>query len=143
MILVSGCLIGNPCKYNGGHNRNEAVLTFLEGKEYLAVCPETAGGLTAPRPPAEREGNRVINSCGEDVTKEFYKGAELTLQKALALNPGLIILKANSPSCGVGTIYDGSFTKTKTDGNGVAAQMLLDAGFRVVTEKEIEQWEEN
>lgn len=140
MILVSACLLGDPCKYNGGTNKNEAVLRFLQGKCYCRICPETAGGLTIPRLPAERRGQRVVQSDGTDVTDSFMLGAKKTLETARRLSPELIILKANSPSCGVGSIYNGYFCKALCKGNGVAAQMLLDAGFTVTTEKELKAW---
>ena len=143
MILVSACLLGTACKYNGGHNRNAAVLAYLDGKEYLPVCPETMGGLTAPRPPAEiQPDGSVTDRDGRDVTAEFLAGAEAVLQLARKHAPDLIICKANSPSCGCGRVYDGSFTGRTVPGNGVAAQLLLDAGYAVCTEAELPTEEE-
>lgn len=80
MYIISGCLLGHNCKYNGGNNRNEDVIRFCEEHEYLVVCPESAGNLPTPRPPAEKVGNRILNSEGEDVTEKFLKGAEISFK---------------------------------------------------------------
>ena len=139
MIFVSACLLGENCKYSGGNNRNEAVISFLNDKEYLAVCPERAGGLPAPRPPAEIRDGRVIDKEGKDVTAEFLLGAEKTLALAKKHRPELCILKANSPSCGCGEIYDGTFSGRKISGNGKTVELLLKNGFSVITEKQIKK----
>ena len=139
MIFVSACLLGENCKYSGGNNRNEAVISFLNDKEYLAVCPERAGGLPAPRPPAEIRDGRVIDKEGKDVTAEFLLGAEKTLALAKKHRPELCILKANSPSCGCGEIYDGTFSGRKITGNGKTVDLLLKNGFSVITEKQIKK----
>lgn len=142
MYVVSACLLGANCKYNGGNNDNEAVKDFCEGHKILAVCPETAGGLKAPRPPAEQIDGRVMNRESEDVTEYFRRGAEICLEKVLAAQAGgdtaeLAILKANSPSCGSGRIYDGTFTGTLTDGDGLFARMLKEQGIKVITENDL------
>ena len=137
MILVSACLVGKNCKYNGENNKNEKVLEFLADKEYITICPEVLGGLPTPRVPSEIKGDKVINKEGEDVTKSFVSGALKALEIAKEYNPELIILKAKSPSCGLGKIYDGSFSNTLKDGNGIACQMLIDNGYKIITEKEI------
>ena len=142
MYIVSACLLGANCKYNGGNNDNEAVKDFCEGHKILAVCPETAGGLKAPRPPAEQTGGKVIDREGRDVTESFRRGAEICLEKVLAAQAGgdtveLAILKANSPSCGSGRIYDGTFTGTLTDGDGLFARMLKEHGIKVITENDL------
>ena len=139
MIFVSACLLGENCKYSGGNNRNEAVISFLNDKEYLAVCPERAGGLPSPRPPAEIRDGRVIDKEGKDVTAEFLLGAEKTLALAKKHRPELCILKANSPSCGCGEIYDGTFSGRKISGNGKTVELLLKNGFSVITEKQIKK----
>lgn len=146
MYIISGCLLGHNCKYNGGNNRNEDVIRFCEEHEYLVVCPESAGNLPTPRPPAEKVGNRILNSEGEDVTEKFLKGAEISfkicMQMAAMKNEPIegAILKANSPSCGFGKIYDGTFSGTLVDGNGVFASMLLAQGIEIITEKEKIKW---
>lgn len=139
MILVSACLMGENCKYSGGNNRNEDVISFLKGKEYLCICPEEFGGLQTPRPPAEIIGDRVLDKEGKDVTKAFYLGAEKTLALALEHHAECCILKANSPSCGCGTIYDGTFSGKKVKGNGITADLLLKHGFKVISEKKLKK----
>lgn len=144
MLLVSACLLGRRCKYNGGHNRSEAVLAYLDGKDYLPICPETMGGLTAPRPPAEiQPDGSVKDRDGRDVTAQFQAGAKAVLELAETHRPALVICKANSPSCGCGRVYDGSFTGCTIPGNGIAAQMLLDAGYAVCTEENLPTEEGN
>lgn len=138
MIFVSSCLLGKNCKYNGGNNKNEAVISFLKDKEYRGVCPESYGNLPCPRLPSEIRGESVVNAQGEDVTKEFVLGADILLQMAKKDKPTLCILKESSPSCGVHTIYDGTFSKRKIGGMGLSAKVLQDHGFAVLSEKDIE-----
>lgn len=143
MYIVSGCLLGHNCKYNGGNNRNEDVIDFCRGHSYCVVCPETEGGLPMPRPPAEYADGRVIDKEGRDVTKAFERGAEISLERAIREAEKLgepidgAILKANSPSCGSGQIYDGTFTGTLTAGYGCFAGKLRGRGITVISEKEI------
>ena len=151
MIIVSACLLGKNCKYNGGNNRNEAVLDFLEGPEeryYASVCPEEAGGLPTPRDPSERQPDGRILTCkGDDVTAAFTEGAACEWQRVLELSQEFqlpiqgAILKAKSPSCGCGQIYDGTFTGTLTDGDGVFAALLKEKGIPVRTEKDFKSKE--
>ena len=116
MILVSACLAGCNCKYNGKNNNVDQILELVKANKAITICPEVLGGLPTPRQPAEIQvinGEiHVINKVGEDVTNEFLKGAEKTLEIARDLMPSKIILKSKSPSCGFGTIYDGTFTGT-------------------------------
>lgn len=139
MILVSACLVGLNCKYNGENNFNKEIFDMVKKGEAIFVCPEQLGGLSTPRVPAEIKyinGKRyVINKDGKDVTNEYEKGAleTLNLMKKLGINKA--ILKANSPSCGCGMIYDGTFTGTKIIGNGITTQLLLDNGIEVINEK--------
>ncbi len=137
MIMVSACLTGENCKYNGGNNKNEKVIEFLKGKEYIKICPEVMGSMTTPRPPSEIKGRKVINSLGEDVTEFFLKGAYEALKLAKKYKASLIILKAKSPSCGLGKIYDGSFSGNLTDGDGITAKLLKKNGFKVITENDL------
>ena len=137
MIFVSACLVGENCKYNGKNNENSCVLSFLKDKEYIKICPEVMGGLPTPRPPSEIKGDKVFNIKGENVTKNFISGGEYALEIAKNKKPELIILKAKSPSCGLGQVYDGSFSATLKEGNGIACQMLIDNGFKIITENEI------
>ncbi|MDD6154743.1 MAG: DUF523 domain-containing protein [Eubacteriales bacterium] len=143
MFIISACLLGMDCKYNGGNNRNEAVIRFAETHSHVVVCPETAGGLERPRPPAERQGDRIVNKEGLDVTEYFRRGAELSLKKVLEESERSgepiegAILKANSPSCGSGMIYDGSFTGNKVPGDGCFTELLKARGIEVLTEKNL------
>ena len=139
MYIISACLLGQEVKYNGGSNANEKVIAFAKTHRFAAVCPETLGGLTSPRPPAERIGDKVMDREGRDVTAAFLAGAEKALKQALAAGEEIegAILKANSPSCGRGAVYDGTFTGRKVEGNGVFAQLLLDRGIPVFTEEDI------
>lgn len=135
MYLVSKCLLGENCKYNGTNNKNEAVISFLKDKNYISVCPECLGGLTIPRNPSEISGEKVISSLGDDVTDMFKKGAEKTLEIAKINNVNIAILKQRSPSCGCGFIYDGTFSKTVKKGNGVTADLLLKNNIKILTEE--------
>lgn len=141
MILVSACLLGENCKYNGSNNYNQEVIDFLKDKEYLPFCPESAVGLPIPREPAEIRriagSTMVVTKDGWDVTPDFAVAAELTLDYALENGVTLAILKENSPSCGVHYIYDGSFTKEKVAGQGLASQYLKRAGIEVISEKDL------
>lgn len=147
MILVSSCLCGEKCKYSGGDNYHEKVVAYCEGKQVLKVCPEVLGGLKTPRPPAEIVGGtakevfdgkaRVMDCKGNDVTDAFIKGAHKVLSIAKEYQVTEAILKANSPSCGKGMVYDGQFRGKRIEGNGLTAQQLLDAGIKVKTEDEM------
>ena len=127
-IAVSACLLGHDCKYNGGNNRSQKVLDYIEGHEVIPVCPEVAGGLPVPRVPVELKDGRAINRNGEDVTEFFRRGVELTMEKLSEQNIDLAILQPRSPSCGCKQIYDGTFSKTLIGGKGMFAQALSDAG---------------
>ena len=125
-IAVSACLLGHDCKYNGGNNRSQKVLDYIEGHEVIPVCPEVTGGMPVPRVPVELKNSRAINRDGEDVTEFFQKGVKLTMEKMQDID--LAILQPRSPSCGCKQIYDGSFTKTMIEGKGMFAQALAEAG---------------
>ena len=148
MYVISRCLLGYNCKYNGGNNLCEDVVKFTQSHSYITICPETAGGLKAPREPAEQiykeDGSfGVISRSGEDVSEAFVRGAETELKRLLkeASEKGETIegaiLKANSPSCGYGRIYDGSFSKKTVPGNGVFAELLSREGVEIITEQEL------
>ncbi len=140
-VLVSKCLLGYNCKYNGGNNFNQKVMDFLTDKEVIPICPEELGGLPTPRTPCEiiQTGGKikVINKDGEDVTENFIRGAGLSLQEAIKHGADYALLKSRSPSCGCGEIYDGTFSHTIVNGNGVTAQLLIDNGISVKTEEEL------
>ncbi len=136
-ILVSACLLGIDCKYSGGNNYNEKVIEYLSDKEVIPICPEIMGGLSTPRPPSERIGDKVINNQGTDVTQEYKKGAEQALKLAKLFNVKKALLKAKSPSCGKGKIYDGTFNGILTNGNGVTVDLLESNGISVITEQDL------
>ena len=137
-ILVSACLLGTPCRYDGA-SRPCGELARLEvlGHRLIPVCPEVMGGLPTPRPPAElqRDG-RVVDRAGKDVTEAYRLGAEEVLELARAHRCTLAVLKERSPSCGRGQIYDGSFTGRLTEGSGVTARLLEEHGVQVYGESE-------
>ncbi len=140
--IVSKCLLGYNCKYNGGNNKNEKVKSFCEGNEITLICPECFGGLPIPREPSEirmMDGEKkVFSSSGKDVTEAFIAGARESLNIAREFNAELCILKESSPSCGANKIYDGTFSGNKIPGMGIAAELLAESGFKVISEEEIE-----
>ena len=131
-IMVSACLLGQKCKYNGGDNYSEKVIEYIKGHEVIPVCPEVEGGLPVPRPQCEIRNGTVININGENKDREFRKGAEICLNKALDEKIDLAILQSRSPSCGVNMIYNGEFNGTLIEGKGVFAKMLDDKGIKTV-----------
>ena len=133
-ILVSACLLGRSCRYDGRSVPSEQVLRLSEKYELIPVCPEVDGGLPTPRIPSERVGDRVVNREGCDVSAEYKKGALYALELCRLHGIGLAVLKEKSPSCGSGLIYDGSFSGSLTEGNGVTTQLLKDNGIKVVGE---------
>ena len=138
-ILVSACLIGENCKYDGGNNRNEKVLEFLKGHEVIPVCPEQLGGLPTPRPCSEIVKGIVTNCRGDSVDYEFRLGADIALKTAQAEQIDLAVLQSRSPSCGVRQIYDGTFSGTKTDGHGIFAEKLIESGFKVIDAADLQK----
>ena len=131
-IMVSACLTGKNCKYNGGNNRNEKVLQLMEENEVVVICPEQMGGLPIPRVPSEIRDGVVTARDGRVVDKEFRTGAAKCLEIAMREQPDLIVMQSRSPSCGVKQRYDGTFTGTLVDSPGVTAQLLMENGFRCV-----------
>ncbi|MCL1039454.1 DUF523 domain-containing protein [Shewanella submarina] len=140
-ILISSCLMGNPVRYDGKDNglTDACISQWLSQGRLLVFCPEMAGGLVTPRAPAEQQGDRVITHEGVDVTREFRLGAELALKLASEHGVKLAILKAHSPSCGSNQVYDGGFSRTLIEGNGLTAARLKQAGIKVFTELELDQ----
>lgn len=137
-ILVSACFLKGGYKYNGKDNICQKVLALQEKYNFIIICPEFDGGLSSPRLPSEVVGNKVLNSCGDDVTKQFVDGANKALDLAKKYNCKKAILKANSPSCGKGQIYDGTFSHKLVDGNGIACDLLIKNGISVYTEFELD-----
>lgn len=136
-ILVSACLLGVGCRYDGKNVPDEAVLALLGRHTLIPVCAEVLGGLPTPRISSERRGERVINRAGEDVTAAFDRGAAEVLRLAALYGARAAILKERSPSCGSGVIYDGSFTGALTSGWGVAAERLARSGVTVYGESQV------
>jgi len=130
-LLVSACLLGENCKYNGGNNYSPDVERLRERFELVSVCPEQLGGLPTPRVPSERVGEQVLTRDGQDVTEAFRQGAERTLDIARAEGALRAVLQVRSPSCGCGMIYDGTFSGTLVPGKGVAAELLEKNGVKV------------
>lgn len=130
--LVSACLIGECCKYNGGHNAHERLCTFLKDKEYVSVCPEVLGGLSVPRACAEIWKGFVITKDGQDVSEAFYLGAHKALEIAIEEKIDLVITQSRSPSCGKGKRYSGNFDKTLVEGNGIFVDVMEDNGYQVI-----------
>ena len=136
-ILVSMCLLGVPCRYDGKSRPDAAVTALSAAHELVPVCPEQLGGLPTPRTPAERRGARVVTRDGRDVTQAYLDGAQRALDLARTLGCEAAVLKERSPSCGCGDIYDGTFTGTVVPGNGVAAELLLSHGVVIYGESRI------
>ena len=139
VILVSSCLLGCACRYKGDDCKNEKILELAKEHILLGVCPEQMGGLETPRDPSEIVGEKVLSCAGRDVTAQYQKGAEAALYLAKLNHVDFAILKAKSPSCGKGLIYDGTFTGNKVPGNGVTVSLLLENGIPVYTEDELDQ----
>ena len=132
-ILISACLIGLNCKYNGGNNENNKLVELMKEKDLIPICPEQLGGLKTPRTSAERKQEKVITKEGVDVTKEYQKGAEEVLKLAKKLNIKKAVLKSRSPSCGIDEIYDGTFSHNLVKGDGVTAELLKKNGIEVIS----------
>lgn len=136
-LLISACLLGVCCRYDGASKKHPAAEKLAEKYELIPVCPEQLGGLATPRPPAERQGGRVINRNGDDVTVQYRAGAEETLRLCRLLECEAAVLKERSPSCGSDGIYDGTFSGTLTEGRGVTAQLLEEKGVSVFGESRV------
>ncbi len=131
-VLVSACILGCNCKYNGGNNLNPNAIDYLEGKEVIKVCPEVLAGMSTPRTPVEIVNNRVVDRDGRDVHAEYEEGVKIALEKIKYENIDLAILQSRSPTCGVNQIYDGTFTSKLIKGSGLFARALIQDGLRVV-----------
>lgn len=131
-IAVSSCLLGDNCKYNGGNNYSEKVIKFVEEHEVISVCPEVLGGLPIPRESAEIVNGVVSLKDCSSVDKKFRDGAEKAIRIVKENNADLVILQSRSPSCGVNTIYDGSFSGKLIPGQGVFSELLKKNGIKVI-----------
>ena len=139
-ILVSHCFLGEPCRYDGASRLDRQVIELHRaGHNLIPVCPEVLGGLDVPRSPAELQTDgRVLTQDGQDVTAAYLAGAKRVLEIARENNCAVAVLKARSPSCGCGEIYDGTFTHRVKPGWGIAARLLADAGIEVMDEEHLQ-----
>ena len=139
-VMVSACLTGDNCKYNGGNNFNQKMMDFLQSHEMIKVCPEVFGGLPTPRPSAEIVNGQVMNTEGKNITKEFSLGAQKAFKIVQQEKPDLIILQSRSPSCGIKQIYDGTFSGNKILGHGLFAALCIKAGYKVLDIEDIDDY---
>ncbi|WP_074485919.1 DUF523 domain-containing protein [Streptococcus henryi] len=142
-VLVSACLLGENCKYNGGNNYNQAVIDFVADKDVIPICPEVAGGLSVPRNPVEISDGQVFDAKGQNYDQEFQAGIDRTLASMAGKDIDLAILQSRSPSCGVNQIYDGSFTGKKIAGSGLFAKKLKELGYRVLDVEDFKDYIES
>ena len=131
-IMVSACLLGENCKYNGQNNYSEKLTTFLKDHTVIPVCPEVLGGLPIPRSSCEIVNNEVLSKDGKSFTNEYLKGANMALDIARKEKVDLMILQSRSPSCGVNQIYDGTFSGNKIKGHGIFANLAINEGYKVM-----------
>jgi uncharacterized protein YbbK (DUF523 family) len=136
-LLVSACLLGTCCNHEGTHSRRTSVMELASTHRLVPICPEACGGLPTPRPAAERRGDRVVTANGDDVTDAYARGAAAAVELAHAVGARQAVLKARSPSCGSARVYDGTFTRTLRDGEGVTAAALRAAGVEVRSEEDL------
>ena len=138
-LLVSSCLLGTPCRYDGRSKADARIQALAEKYELVPVCPEELGGLPTPREPSERQGERVVMRSGRDVTEEYRRGAEAALALCLQNGCKAAVLKEKSPSCGCGQVYDGTFSRRLIAGDGVTAELLKAHGITVYGESGAEK----
>jgi len=135
-ILVSACLMGDNCRFDGRNRLRSELPGLLKDDQLIPVCPEVEGGLSIPRPPAEIRGNRVYRENGEDITAQFKQGAEICLEKGRSQAADLAVLKSRSPACGCGHIYDGTFSGTLVKGDGIFTQILKNANIKCISDED-------
>lgn len=130
-VLVSACVIGCNCKYNGKSNMNQSVVEYLKGKEIISICPEMLANMPIPRPCAEIVEGIVMDDRGNDIDSDYRNAVSLALEKIKGEKIDLAILQSRSPTCGVNKIYDGTFTGKLISGQGLFAKALIDEGYNV------------
>lgn len=135
-VLISACLVGEACRYDGKSKERSELLDRLADKHLIPVCPEVEGGLPIPRPPAEIRGDKVFRENGEEVTSHFVEGARVCLDKGLSENATLAILKSRSPACGCGQVYDGTFTNNVIVGDGIFTRIIKSAGIKCISDED-------
>ena len=141
MILVSACLAGFPCRYDGKSKHCPKVMELVRAGKAIPVCPEQLGGLSTPRSPCEVSGDRVVDARGHDWTDNYRRGAEAVLALARAYGATQAVLQKRSPSCGAGWIYDGTFSKMLVPGDGITARLLRENGIQVIgTDEQEDLW---
>lgn len=138
MKVVSACLAGVKCRYDRESKLNEKIVKLVKQAQCTLVCPEQLGGLPTPREPSEQKGSKVFTKHGKDVTENFARGAEEALKITKLANCKEAILKARSPSCGCGKVYDGTFSGKLIAGDGVFCALLKKNGVKCITEDELE-----
>jgi len=136
MIVVSACLAGVECRYNGTAFPCDEILELVGSGQAISVCPEVLGGLPVPRPPVEICDGRIMTQSGQDITNEYWRGALAALRIALVAGCDTAILKARSPSCGSGQVYDGGFSGSLVKGDGIFSSLLKQSGIIVYTDEE-------
>lgn len=136
-VLISSCLYGEKCRYDGKDSLLEGLDKIKQLCKLFPVCPEVLGGLSTPRNPSEIVGERIVMNNGKDVTHEYKKGAKIALETAIEAGCCAALMKAKSPSCGNGKVYDGTFSKTLTEGDGITVRLLRKNGIRVFDETQI------
>lgn len=137
-LLISACLLGIPCRYDGKSVKGVDVERLREKYNLVPVCPEIYGGLSTPRVPSERQGEKTVMKDGADVTENYLRGAKAAYDLCLQLDCRKALLKERSPSCGKDKIYDGTFSGTLIDGMGVTAEYLIERGIEVYGESDID-----
>ena len=142
-IIVSKCLLGSPCRYDGVSKPCNEVIALGEKYELIPICPEVMGGLPTPRIPAEIKNGEVIRKDGVSVTENYKIGAERSLKIAKENNCKIAILKSKSPSCGCGLIYDGTYSRVLIEGNGITADLFLKNNIKVINESELHKLNED
>ena len=138
-ILVSHCLLGENCKWNGRNNARDLIISLQDKVELIPVCAEVWGGLPTPRIPSEIVGDKVLNEIGLDVTKNYEEGAQKVLKVALDNHVKYAIFKERSPSCGVHQVYNGKFERTAIEGRGICTKLLEENGIKVYSDEEIQE----
>lgn len=136
-VLVSACLLGKNCKYNGGNNYSPKVTEFLKDKEVVEICPEILAGMPAPRASVEMVEGILMDIEGNNVDADYRHGVELAMEQIRELDIDFAILQSRSPTCGVNQIYDGSFSGKLISGQGLLAKALIEAGYRVLDVEEL------
>lgn len=137
MKIVSACLAGVKCRWNGEAKPCQKIIEMVREGKAIPICPEQLGGFSTPRLPAEQRGDRVFTNDGQDVTEQFERGAQAALAIAQLVNCEEAILRTKSPSCGCGKIYDGTFSGKLTDGDGVVTKLFKENAIKVITEEDL------